>query len=101
MPQRNGPRSSRGRSAIARKAQFSGPGKTDGMIPQGVVRDNAGNVIGGGWFGGMKKGGAQPSATGFMIPQGRRNLVAVPASRPNFLFRFNTKPMGPAMFAAG
>jgi hypothetical protein len=92
MPQRNGPRSSRGRSAVARKVQFSGPGKTDGMFPQTAVRDNAGNIIGGGYFGGNKKGGAAPSATGFMIPSGRRNLIATPATNRNFLFTFKTNP---------
>lgn len=94
MPQRNGPRSSRGRSAIARKAIFSGPSKTDGMIPQIAVRDNAGNIIGGGYFGGNKKGGASPSATGYMIPFGRRNLIATPASKVNYLFTFRTNPHG-------
>jgi hypothetical protein len=38
--------------------------------------------------GGMKKGGAQPSATGFMIPFAQRTHVAVPAVNANFLFKF-------------
>jgi hypothetical protein len=36
----------------------------------------------------MKKGGAQPSATGFMIPFAQRTHIAVPALNANFLFKF-------------
>jgi hypothetical protein len=52
---RNTPRSQNGRSAIARKAIFSATGSTNGMYTN---TDNGG---------GMRKGGAQPSGTGFMI----------------------------------
>jgi hypothetical protein len=36
----------------------------------------------------MRKGGAQPSATGFMIPFARRNMIAVPALNSNYLFNW-------------
>jgi hypothetical protein len=38
--------------------------------------------------GGMKKGGAQPSGTGFMIPFAQRSRIAVPALNANYLFNF-------------
>jgi hypothetical protein len=76
MPERNGQRSQNGRSATARRVLFSGPGSTDGMY----TNTNNG--------GGMKKGGAQPSATGFMVPFGQRTHIAVPALNKDFLFKF-------------
>lgn len=76
MPQRNGQRSRNGRSATARRVLFSGPGSTDGMYT---------NINNGG---GMKKGGAQPSGTGFMIPFAQRSRIAVPAINANYLFKF-------------
>jgi len=94
MPQRNGYRSSRGRSAVARKIIMSGPaGATNGTYPQNiVVMTHQGQLIrNAGYFGGVKKGGAAPSGTGFMIPSGRRNLIAANAQRPNFFFEFRIK----------
>lgn len=79
MPQRNGQRSRNGRSATARRVLFSGPGSTDGMY----VNTNNG--------GGVKKGGAQPSATGFMIPFAQRMQIATPAVNSNYLFNFRQK----------
>jgi hypothetical protein len=76
MPQRNGQRSRNGRSAVARRVLFSGPGSTDGI---GTNLNNGG---------GMKKGGAQPSATGFMISFAQRSQIAVPALNANYLFNF-------------
>jgi hypothetical protein len=38
--------------------------------------------------GGMKKGGAQPSATGFMVSFAQRSQIAVPAANANYLFKF-------------
>ena len=76
MPMRNGPKGGNGRSAVARRVLYSATGSTDGLLTN---TDN---------FGGPKKGGAQPSATGFMIPSGRRNLIAVPALNQNYLFNF-------------
>lgn len=76
MPQRNGQRSQNGRSAMARRVLFSGPGSTDGLYA---------NTHNGG---GPKKGGAQPSGTGFMIPFAQRSRIAVPALNKDFLFKF-------------
>ena len=104
MP-RNQPRYHSGRSAVARRAIISG--NTNGMMPQLACYpcDRQGNPTGEiiqpcRYFGGDKKGGSQPSANGFMIPYGRRNMIAVPAARPNFLFRFKTGP-GPSPFGFG
>jgi len=76
MPERNGQRSRNGRSATARRVMFSGPGSTDGMYTN---TDNGG---------GMKKGGAQPSATGFMVSFAQRSQIAVPAANADYLFKF-------------
>ena len=76
MPQRNGQRSRNGRSAMARRVLFSGPGSADGLY----ANTNNG--------GGMKKGGAQPSATGFMVSFAQRSQIAVPAVNANYLFNF-------------
>lgn len=85
MPQRNGYRSHRGRSAVARRAINTN--STNGMMPQITcpVTDALGNPImytdpatgmlkqkivhSCGYFGGPKKGGSAPSATGFMVPK--------------------------------
>ncbi len=77
MTQKNGPKSRNGRSATARRVLFSGPGSTDGLYA---------NTHNGG---GMKKGGAQPSATGFMTSFAQRSQIAVPALNKNFLFKFS------------
>ena len=76
MPERNGQRSRNGRSATARRVMFRGPGSTDGMY----TNTNNG--------GGMKKGGAQPSATGFMVSFAQRSQIAVPAANADYLFKF-------------
>jgi hypothetical protein len=76
MGQKNGQRSMNGRSATARRVLFSGPGSADGLYA---------NTHNGG---GTKKGGAQPSGTGFMIPFGQRSQIAVPALNKDFLFKF-------------
>ena len=101
MPQRNGYRSHRGRSAVARRVLMSA-GSTNGMFPQNVaVTTFDGTFIpNAGYFGGSKKGGAAPSGTGFMVPSGRRNLIAANAQRANFLFKFATNP-GPSPFGFG
>lgn len=80
---RNGYRSSAGRSAIARRVINSGAGTGNGIIPPD------------GYGGGIKKGGAQPTATGFMISSGRRNLVATPAKNRDLVFKFFTNPRRP------
>ncbi len=97
MP-RNQPRYHSGRSAVARRAIISG--NTNGMMPHVPVLLESGEVIYTSYFGGDKKGGSAPSATGFMIPSGRRNLIATRASRPNFLFTFKTGA-GPSPFGFG
>ena len=105
MP-KNQPRYHSGRSAVARKVIMSA-GSTNGMMPQIAchVCDRMGNPTGEiispcRYFGGDKKGGSQPSATGFMIPSGRRNMMAVPAGRPCYLFRMKTEP-GPSPYGFG
>jgi hypothetical protein len=87
MPGRNQPRYSRGRSAIARRAINTG--NTNGMMYQGTcIAEDGTKITPCHNFGGMKKGGAPPSATGFM--RARPWQISVPAKRKNFLFRMNT-----------
>lgn len=65
MPQKNSYRSQRGRSAIARRAINTN--STNGIMYQGRCVTIDGTVIQPCRnFGGPKKGGAAPSATGFM-----------------------------------
>ena len=86
MP-RNQPRSSRGRSAIARRVMNTG--NTNGFMYQGTcVAEDGTKITPCHNFGGMKKGGAPPSATGFM--RARPWQISVPAKRKNFVFRMNT-----------
>ena len=96
---RNGYRSHNGRSAVARKAIFSATGSTNGMFPQIFVITSTGERVRAGYFGGMKKGGSQPSATGFMTPSQSTaaTQVAYKPAKPNFLFKFYTNP-GPSPF---
>lgn len=96
---RNGYRSHNGRSAVARRALFSATGETNGMFPQVFVTTTTGQRIRAGYFGGMKKGGSQPNATGFMTPSHSLSATQVgfSAKRPNYLFIFRTNP-GPPPF---
>ncbi len=87
MPQRNGYRSSRGRSAIARRTTFGGPSGTNGIMPSVLVRTTTGQVVRTNYFGGMKKGGAAPCGTGFMRPSNSGNQPSAPALLPNYLFK--------------
>ena len=98
MP-RNSYRSNNGRSAIARKVMFSATGSTDGTIPQGYIKDSKGRFVRKAYFGGNKKGGAAPSATGFMIAPGSiaATQIAANAHRPNFLFIFRSTNRGPGL----
>lgn len=69
---KNSYRSNRGRSAIARRAIMS-PGSSNGFLPQNAITARLPNgttqVIGNAmFFGGEKKGGLPPMATGFYIP---------------------------------
>lgn len=87
MPQRNGYKSHRGRSAVARKTEFGGASGTNGIMPTVFVKDQNGNMIKTSYFGGPKKGGAAPSATGFNRV-GNTNQPAAPALNKNYLFNF-------------
>ena len=90
MPQRNGYKSHRGRSAVARRTEFGGASGTNGIMPAVYVMTTAGERVRTSYFGGNKKGGSAPSATGFMTASGSRTAttVSAPALRPNFLFKF-------------
>jgi len=90
MPQRNGYKSHRGRSAVARRTQFGGPSGTNGIMPSIYVLTSSGETVRTSYFGGPKKGGAAPSATGFMraSSSSQSNQPAAPAVRKNFLFNF-------------
>ena len=102
MP-RNSYKSHNGRSAVARKVMFSGPGQTNGIFPQGYIKDSKGDSVRKGYFGGNTKGGAAPSATGFMIPPGSiaATQVATAPSRPNYLFVFRSSNRGPGLTYLG
>ena len=95
---RNGYKSHRGRSATARSVIMSG--NTNSMMPVVYVTTTTGLVVRTSYFGGDKKGGMPPNATGFMTPSGQRAQMAVgkvaPASKPNYLFVFKTaaRPWG-------
>ena len=89
MPVRNGNRSLRGRSAIARRAINTN--STNGMQPQITCTTSDGKIIKPcGYFGGNKKGGSAPNATGFMRPFGLRDRISAQAQRRDFLFVFRT-----------
>ena len=82
---------------------FSGPGQTNGIFPQGYIKDSKGDSVRKGYFGGNTKGGAAPSATGFMIPPGSiaATQVATAPSRPNYLFVFRSSNRGPGLTYLG
>ena len=90
MPQRNGYKSHRGRSAVARRTEFGGASGTNGIMPAVYVTTTTGEIVRTSYFGGPKKGGAAPSATGFMIASSSSQAFqpSAPAQRPNFLFNF-------------
>jgi hypothetical protein len=90
MPQRNGYKSHRGRSAVARRTEFGGASGTNGIMPAIFVKTTDGKTIRTSYFGGPKKGGAAPSATGFMRANSTSQAFqpSAPAQRPNYLFKF-------------
>ena len=90
MPQRNGMRSNRGRSAFARRVMRGGPSGSNGFMPSVVVIGQDGVARRSAFYGGPKKGGAQPSGTGFMIPSGSRGAttIATPAKNSHYFFKF-------------
>jgi len=63
-------------SKIARRVRFGG------VSPSSSVLSHANSG------GGVKKGGAHPSATGFMRDFTQRNAVSIPATNKNFIFKF-------------
>ena len=63
-------------SKIARRVRFGGVSPSSSV----VTYDKTG--------GGVKKGGAPPSATGFMRDFTQRNVVSTPAKNKDFLFKF-------------
>jgi hypothetical protein len=91
MAPKNGYKSHNGRSAIARKALLSGTGNVNGMMPQRqIFTINAGYVPGYSYFKGDLKGGAAPTATGFMRPSGAAKRAGSSGEKSNFLFLFKT-----------
>jgi hypothetical protein len=68
------------------------------------VVTHTGQVVSTSFFGGPKKGGSVPSATGFSRSFNTRAQTSpgllAPDSRPNFLFRFKTNP-GPRPYGNG
>lgn len=97
MPQRNGPRSTRGRSAVARRVKFGGPSPTNGIMPSVLVFPfGSKRPIRTSYFGGPIKGGAAPSVG---LSQAAPYRIAANAGRKNLLFKFQTgygpKPFGP------
>lgn len=63
-------------SKIARRVRFGGVSPSSSVVPYA----SAG--------GGVKKGGAPPSATGFMRDFTQRNVVSTPAKNKDFIFKF-------------
>lgn len=97
MPQRNGPRSSRGRAAVARRVMFGGASPTNGMMPRVQVMTAQGKTVSTSYFGGPKKGGLAPNATAFN--RANTHTISSGAGKPNYLFKFKTsyrpRPYGP------
>lgn len=97
MPQKNSYRSSRGRSAIARKVMLSA-GSNNGFLPQVSVVDQNNNTINNAmFFGGSSKGGLAPRATGFYIASSSSNASQIAGNnRANYFFQMKTQVgMGP------
>jgi len=88
MPQRNGYKGNGGRSAVARKVRFGGPSGTNGIMPSVIVMTQNGPIRTS-YFGGPKKGGAAPSATGFMtVTNPGANYIASPALNPRYVSNY-------------
>lgn len=100
---RNGQRSSRGRAAIARKSQMFA-GVANGNLPQVSVVDHTGQTIRNAmFFGGSKKAGLEPRATGYYVaPSSSHAMHPAVKSRPNFLFIMKTQiGLGPRGLPSG
>ena len=65
---------------LQEEPNFGGPSGTNGIMPSVIVMTLNGPVRTA-YFGGPKKGGAAPSATGFMTPSGSRGATTVSAPR--------------------
>ena len=87
---KNGYRSHRGRSAIARSVMMNHT--TNAIMPSIVVTITTGEKIRTSYFGGDKKGGIAPNATGNMRSSGMRGQISSGLIRPNFNFVFKTNP---------
>ena len=97
MPQRNGPRSTRGRSAVARRVMFGGATPTNGIMPSIMVLPfGETKPIRTTYFGGPIKGGSAPSV-GWSTATPYK--IAANGGKTNFLFKFKTsygpRPFGP------
>lgn len=82
-------KSSRGRSAIARRVRFGGP-SANGTMPTVEVMTYQGQKIKTNYFGGPIKGGSAPSATGFMRPSSMLNQISANAGRSNYVFEVSS-----------
>ena len=96
MP-RNSYRSNAGRSAIARRANMSA-GSTNGILPQvnvtALMPNGTTQVVKNAmFFGGDKKGGLAPMATGFYVAPSSSvsNKPLGGNSRANYFFRMRTQ----------
>ena len=87
---KNGFRSHRGRSAIARSVMMNHT--TNAIMPSIVVTNTIGEQIRTSYFGGPMKGGIAPNATGNMRSSGMRGQISSGLIRPNFNFVFKTNP---------
>lgn len=103
MPQRNSYRSSRGRSAIARKSMLSA-GSNNGFLPQvNVIDQNSNTIRNAMFFGGSSKGGLAPRATSFFVAPSSTNAFNTSGNpRPNFFFQMKTQVgLGPRGLPSG
>ena len=87
---KNGYRSHRGRSAVARSVMMNHT--TNAIMPSIVVTTTTGEQIRTNYFGGPMKGGIAPNATGNMRSSGMRGQISSGLIRPNFNFVFKTNP---------
>ena len=87
---KNGFRSHRGRSAVARSVMMNHT--TNAIMPSIVVTTTTGEQIRTRYFGGPMKGGIAPNATGNMRSSGMRGQISSGLIRPNFNFVFKTNP---------
>ena len=97
MPSKNGPRSRRGRSAVARTVMFGGATPTNAIMPKVLVKPYGYKTpIVTSYFGGPIKDGLQPSVGWASAAPWQQ---AAGAGKKNYLFIFKTgygpKPFDP------